>query len=117
MIRPDGTIKSATGWNGPHYSYTPSGQRMTHTELSTELGDNDLGLDPDNTPIPLMHPGLTQEQLRFIISWDSATQGSMVNDPMGREIVESARRHARDRLRQGITPFFRDGIDKVVPLQ
>ena len=93
MLRPDGTRKGR-GWLGPRAR--PDGR--VSTEISTTVG-----LDGRETLIPLMVPGLTEEELGYLLTNNERSPQFMQNMP--RSIEDKAVAHAVNLLRQGKSPF------------
>ena len=93
MLRPDGTRKGR-GWLGPRAR--PDGR------VSTEISAT-VGLDGKQTLIPLMVPGLTEEELGYLLTNDERSPQFMQNMP--RSIEDKAVAHAVNLLRQGKSPF------------
>jgi hypothetical protein len=101
MIRADGSIKSAQGYLGPIQNTI--GQTMT--EFST-----DMEVDGQNIQIPTMVPTQRPEAIEYMRNMQGG-QGFDLNNPMEREIIDVARKHAMQRMRSNKNPFYQDNED------
>ena len=98
--RPDGSLK------GPGFLGTlerPDGKVLT--ELS--VGVN---LDGKEVEIPTLVPTLTKEEVRYLVN---AQEGStnIFQTPVGKRIMQKAVDHARERMKEGKSPF-KEGVFK-----
>ena len=90
--RPDGTRK------GPGFLGTlnrPDGG------VSTELSIG-VGLNGEETLIPMLVPTLTQQERQFLLGFDGDTKD------IPKSIIDKAVKHARGRIAQGQSPFMED---------
>ena len=102
MFRPDGTRKSKRGFLGPIINIR--GEIMT--EFSTDLGDE------KGTLIPALVPTQTPEAREYMRHMEGG-RGFNTKIPMEKQILETARAHARPRIEAGLSPFYQDGEEKV----
>ena len=75
------------------------------TEFSTDLGDE------KRTPIPTMVPTQTPEAIEYMRNMRGGRGWDTENNPMHKQIIDTARAHARMRISQGKSPFYQDGED------
>ncbi len=102
MRRSDGSIKSSKGFLGPIKNV--AGETMT--EFTTDLGE-EYGGYPANYNIPTLVPGLTAPELALL---KQSKSGKPVDTskPLGKNIVNKARQHAKTRIDQGLNPLYQD---------
>jgi len=100
MYRADGSKKSSHGFLGPIKNLVDGG---TMTEFSTDLGDE------KRTPIPTMVPTQTPEAIEYMRNMRGGEGWDTKNNPMHKQIIDTARAHARMRISQGKSPFYIDG--------
>lgn len=91
--RADGTKKGA-GFFGP--ITRPDGK------VSTEISIG-VGLNGKETQIPLMVPGLTAAELKYLLGANPGTPDFMSNMPPS--IIDKAVAHAADRIKNNQSPF------------
>ena len=102
MYRKDGSRKSSQGFLGPIKN--TAGETMT--EFSTDLGSEYKGYAADSD-IPTMVPGLNAAELALL----KQSRGGKPLDmsmPLARSIVNKARKHAKERIDAGLSPFYQD---------
>ena len=101
-LRPDGSVKSPSGFLGPFTNE----RNQTVTEFSTDLGFPVKEFGP-NTLIPLFVPGQSQPAIDFMLSMDE-NQRFDTSDPFQVNILNTARQHAVTRILDGKSPFYED---------
>ena len=95
MTRVDETTKSSQGFLGPIES--PKGT-MTEFSVGVELNGKE-------TLIPTLVPGLTKDEIEVLKQAENA-------DDIPDSILNKAVNHARDRIKEGKSPFYQDGEEK-----
>ena len=95
--RADGSLKSQKGFLGPIINNETGG---IQTELSITF-DDVLG----GRPVPLLVPTLTEEEVKWFKNNNAAGNPQIVPSA----ILQKAIRHARERDKQGLDPFYKDG--------
>lgn len=103
MYRADGSKKSARGFLGPIKNLVSGG---TMTEFSTDLGDE------KRTAIPTMVPTQTSEAIEYMRNMRGGQGWDTENNLMHKQIIDTAREHARMRISQNKSPFYQDGEDE-----
>lgn len=89
--RPDGTAKGS-GWMGE--LERPDGKVSTEISVGVQI-------DGEERNIPLIVPGLDKMELQWLLNTDPKDIASQVP----KNIMDKAVRHARERLKQGQSPF------------
>ena len=90
QYRPDGTMKGK-GFTGVHKSN--DGKDVTEYSIGVKIN----GLEMD---IPTMVPGLTEEEIQYIIQGGDMSAKSIGN-PIADSIAKKASAHAQERLKNG----------------
>jgi hypothetical protein len=98
MYRPDGSVKSMKGYLGAM-------ERADGT-VSTEISAG-FEINGEEMDIPLMVPGLTKEEIDYLITTD--IQGDDFFKNMPKSIVDKAIDHAEKRIKEGKNVFYQDG--------
>jgi hypothetical protein len=98
MYRPDGSIKSMKGYLGA--IERPDGTVSTEISAGFEIDGKEMD-------IPLMVPGLTKEEIDYLITTD--IQGEDFFKNMPKSIVDKAIDHAEKRIKEGKNVFYQDG--------
>lgn len=98
MYRPDGSVKSMKGYLGAI-------ERSDGT-VSTEISAG-YEIDGEEMDIPLMVPGLTKEEIDYLITTDIESEDFFKNMP--KSIEDKAIAHARKRIKEGKSVFYQDG--------
>jgi len=98
MYRPDGSIKSMKGYLGA--IERPDGTVSTEISAGFEIDGKEMD-------IPLMVPGLTKEEINYLITTD--IQGEDFFKNMPKSIVDKAIDHAEKRIKEGKNVFYQDG--------
>lgn len=98
MYRPDGSVKSMKGYLGAI-------ERADGT-VSTEISAG-YEIDGEEMDIPLMVPGLTKEEIDYLITTDIESEDFFKNMP--KSIEDKAIAHARKRIKEGKSVFYQDG--------
>lgn len=98
MYRPDGSVKSMKGYLGA--MERPDG--TVSTEISAGFEINGKEMD-----IPLMVPGLTKEEIDYLLTAD--IQGEDFFKNMPDSIPDKAIEHAKKRMKEGKSVFYQDG--------
>ena len=91
--RADGT-KKGKGFFGE--IKRPDGTVMTEVSIG-------VGLNGKETQIPLIVPGLTRQEMNYLLKNDPESRGFM--DRMPPSIIEKAVDHAASRMKLGKSPF------------
>lgn len=102
MLRSDGSIKSSKGFIGPITNQ--AGETMT--EFTTDLGE-EYGGYPANYNIPTLIPGLNSAELAVLKKSEGGKPLDM-SQPLSRSIVNKARKHAKQRIDNGLNPLYQD---------
>jgi hypothetical protein len=98
MYRPDGSVKSMKGYLGA--IERPDGTVSTEISVGFEINGKEMD-------IPLMVPGLTKEEINYLITTD--IQGEDFFKNMPKSIVDKAIDHAEKRIKEGKNVFYQDG--------
>lgn len=98
MYRPDGSVKSMKGYLGA--IERPDGTVSTEISAGYEI-------DGEEMDIPLMVPGLTKEEIDYLITTDIESEDFFKNMP--KSIEDKAIAHARKRIKEGKSVFYQDG--------
>lgn len=98
MYRPDGSVKSMKGYLGA----IERADGTVSTEISAGFEINGEEMD-----IPLMVPGLTKEEIDYLITTDLEGEDFFKNMP--KSIVDKAIDHAEKRIKEGKNVFYQDG--------
>ena len=98
MYRPDGSVKSMKGYLGAM-------ERQDGT-VSTEISAG-FEIDGKEMDIPLMVPGLTKEEIDYLLTAD--IQGEDFFKNMPDSIPDKAIEHAKKRMKEGKSVFYQDG--------
>lgn len=98
MYRPDGSVKSMKGYLGA--IERPDGTVSTEISAGYEI-------DGEEMDIPLMVPGLTKEEVDYLITTDTQSEDFFKNMP--KSIEDKAIEHARKRIKEGKNVFYQDG--------
>ena len=97
--RADGSIKSARGYLGPIKNLVQGGT-MTEVSIDTEVdGYGEI-------QIPTMVPTLTKDEINILANMQ--LEGNAKNIP--KSIINKAKKHAKQRLDNGLNPFYQDKI-------
>ena len=103
MFRSDGSQKSSTGFLGPIKNNITRG---TMTEFST-----DMLYEGEKIEIPTLVPTQSKEAIEYMQNMEPGTNWNM-KDPMAKQIINTARKHAKMRLDQGKSQFYVDGEEQ-----
>ncbi len=98
MYRPDGTVKSMKGYLGP--MERPDGTVSTEISAGFEIDGKEMD-------IPLMVPGLTKEEVDYLLTADMNSEDFFKNMP--ESIQDKAIEHAKKRIKEGKSVFYQDG--------
>ena len=98
MYRPDGSVKSMKGYLGA--IERPDGTVSTEISAGFEIDGKEMD-------IPLMVPGLTKEEINYLITTD--IQGEDFFKNMPKSIEDKAINHAEKRIKEGKNVFYQDG--------
>ena len=86
-LRPDGT-KKGNGWLGKMKMTDGSNQDMTEYSITDGLGGKDILM-------PSVVPTLSRDEVNYLLGGGKVTP----------EITNKAIEHAKERMRQGLSPF------------
>jgi soluble lytic murein transglycosylase-like protein len=105
MLRQDGTTKSTQGFLGPIES--PKGT-MTEFSVGVELDGKEM-------EIPTLVPTLTNDEIETLKQAETA-------DDIPDSIMDKAVDHAKQRIKEGKSPFYQDGeeaniMDKIAMVE
>lgn len=98
MYRPDGSVKSMKGYLGA--MERPDGTVSTEISAGFEIDGKEMD-------IPLMVPGLTKEEIDYLLTAD--IQGEDFFKNMPDSIPDKAIEHAKKRMKEGKSVFYQDG--------
>ena len=98
MYRPDGSVKSMKGYLGA--MERPDGTVSTEISAGFEIDGKEMD-------IPLMVPGLTKEEIDYLLTAD--IQGEDFFKNMPDSIPDKAIAHAKKRMKEGKSVFYQDG--------
>tara|TARA_R110000822_G_scaffold185941_2_gene325048 strand:- start:84 stop:482 length:399 start_codon:yes stop_codon:yes gene_type:complete len=101
MYRADGSKKSNRGFIG---QVTNNASGGTMTEFSTDMEYNGK-----NIGIPTMVPTLSKSEIKYMSNMKPGTGWNLSKSATERSIINKARKHAKQRLSQGKSPFYQDG--------
>ena len=90
--RPDGSLKDV-GFLGK--LARPDKSFSTELGITVNLGGEDVNL-------PLLVPTLKKQEINWLLEGNTPTK----------DIVTKAVEHAKDRLGQGLSPFYISGVDE-----
>ena len=96
MYRSDGSIKSAKGFLGPIENKVEGGT-MTEVSVGMEINGQEM-------EVPTMVPSLTKEEIKSLANMK--LEGNAKNIP--ESIIIKAKKHALQRIDQGLSPFYQD---------
>tara|TARA_B100000214_G_scaffold359612_1_gene321234 strand:- start:409 stop:5949 length:5541 start_codon:yes stop_codon:yes gene_type:complete len=105
MFRSDGSKKSARGFLGPIKNNVTGG---TMTEFST-----DMLYEGEKIKIPTLVPTQSKEAIEYMQNMEPGMNWNM-KDPMAKQIINTARKHAKMRLDQGKSQFYVDGEEEIL---
>ena len=97
MYRSDGSKKSAQGFLGPVQNKVEGGT-MTEVSVGMEINGQEM-------EVPTMVPSLTKEEIKSLANMK--LEGNAKNIP--ESIIIKAKKHALQRIDQGLSPFYQDG--------
>lgn len=98
MYRPDGTVKSMKGYLGA--------MERSDGTVSTEISAG-FEIDGKEMDIPLMVPGLTKDEINYLMMADMDSEDFLKNMP--ESIQDKAIKHAKKRIKEGKNVFYQDG--------
>ena len=101
MYRADGSKKSARGFLGPVTNKVSGGSM---TEFSTEMQWQGKKIE-----IPTMVPTLSDSEIEYMSNMKEGQGWDLSGSEIDRTIINKARKHARERLEKGLSPFYQDG--------
>lgn len=78
-------------------------------DVSTEISVG-VGMDGKEMDIPLIVPGLTKQELNYLLSTDIKGKNFFTNMPPS--IMDKAYEHAETRIKSGMSPFA--GPDEII---